>query len=61
MYVVSMAKGVITLLRLAEATFKFGPAAIDVVAPPNAVIPADIHHAKANCVAVWNTGLIGAE
>ena len=56
-----MAKGVITLLGFTEATFEFSPAAIDVVSAPNAVIPADVHHAKAICVAVWDSGLIGAE
>jgi hypothetical protein len=61
MDVISMAKGVITLLGFAEATLEFSPAAIDVVSAPNAVIPADVHHAKANRVAVWGSQLIGAE
>ena len=61
MNVVAVAYGVVTLLRLAEAALEFGPPSLDVIAAPDAVIPADIHHAKANSIAVWGTELVRAE
>ena len=47
-----------SFIRLCETAFEFGPPFINVVAPPNPVIPADVHDTKSDCIPVFNTELI---